>query len=520
MTITDVPVGLAPRVQVVPAPPAVRPFPWPAAALAAALVVGVMFRLTAFASDRPLWIDEAMIALNLTDRDVGQLFEPLDRHQSAPVAFLLAGKLCVTLFGPTDHALRLPALAGSLLGLAAFAVAAVRLLPVWTARLAVLLFAVSPTVVSYAAEVKQYSTDAAVAAGLLALSAPLLRAPTRGRLIALAVGGAAAVWASHPAVFVLATVGVVLFVRSLRRKEHRVAVVLVGCAWAASFAAVYQLNVRFGVNNGFLTDFWADQFLPLSPSAGPWVVEHIAGFFDSAGGFGGPMLNAGGLAAVLAAVGAVAMWERQRAEVLTLLGVFVAVLLASALHKYPFVGRLLLFLVPVGVLLVAAGAGAVVGAVWRRSKVGAVVIAAAVAVAPAAESVRQFRHPDRHEDLPAAIRFVKGRWQPGDRLYVYNGRGDQGAGPAFAFYSRTDPFPPEAVTLGGSHRADVRGYSAEVNKLAASPGRVWVLFSHQHADEEATIRAYLDAVADRGDQFRDPATGRGPRAAAVLYTVR
>lgn len=494
---------------------------WPTVALVAAIAVGVVLRLAAFASDRPLWIDEAMIAMNLTDRSVSQFFEPLDRNQTAPVGFLLAGKLCVTLFGPTEHALRLTALVGSLLGLGGFTIAALRLLPAWTARLAVLLFALSPTVVNYAAEVKQYSTDAAVTAGLIALAAPLLRSPTRGRLIALGIGGAAAVWVSHPSVFVLAALGLVLFVQSLIRGEHRFRIVGVGVAWVVSFAGVYWVNVRFGTANDYLTGYWGEHFMPLSLSAGPWLVERLVDFFRAAGGYGGEMIPAGALAAVLAAVGGVCLWrDGRRVELAMLLGVVGVTLMASALHKYPFIGRLLLFLAPVGVLLVAYGTAAVAGAVWAKSKVAAVLIAAVMAVAPAAEVVRQLRHPDRREAVPAALAFIHERWQPGDRVYVYNGRTDVGAGPAFEFYTRSDRFPAEAVILGDEHRSDPRGYQAEVNALATTPGRVWVLFSHQHGDEESWLRAYFDTVGERGEQFRDNTPGRGARAAVCLYIIR
>lgn len=487
--------------------------------LVIAVVLGLLVRLAAFASDRPLWLDEAMIALNLCDRDFAQLFEPLDRNQTGPVAFLLAGKVCVLALGPTEHALRLPSLIGSLFGLVAFAVAAVRLLPPWPARLAVLLFAVSPTVVNYAAEVKQYSTDAATTAGLLALCAPLLRAPTRGRLIALGIGGSAAVWVAHPAVFVLAAVGVVIFVNALRRKEYRASVVLVGLAWMASFAAVYWVNVRHGANNQYLADYWAGYFLEPSPSALPWLSVQWVDLFRSVGGYGGTIFPAAGLAAVLAFVGVAVLWkDGQRAVVCVLLGTFAFTLLASLLHKYPFVGRLLLFMVPVVVLLVAHGTAAVAVAVWGRSRLAAVLVVAAVVYSPAVEVLHQTRYPFREEDVPAALRFVRDHWQPGDRIYVYNGTSDVGAGPAFEFYTRPDRFPPGAVILGGLHRQDPRGYQAEVNELAASPGRLWVLFAHQHQDEQAWIRAYLDATADRGEQFIDP--GRGVRTSVFLYTIR
>ncbi len=487
--------------------------------LVVAVVLGGLIRLAAFASDRPLWLDEAMIALNLCDRDFTQLFEPLDRNQTGPVAFLLAGKVCVLAFGPTEHALRLPSLIGSLLGLVAFAIAAVRILPPWPARLAVLLFAVSPTVVNYAAEVKQYSTDAATTAGLLALCAPLLRALTRGRLIAAGIGGVAAVWVAHPAVFVLAAVGVVLFVQAVRRKRHRTALVVVGLAWVASFAVVYWVNVRHGANNQYLAEYWAGYFLEPSPSALPWLSVQWVDLFRSVGGYGGTIFPAAGLAAVLALVGVVVLWkDGRRVELSVLLGTFAFTLLASLLHKYPFVGRLLLFLVPVAVLLVAHGTLAVAVAIWGRSRLAAVLVVAAVVYSPAVEVLHQTRYPFREEDVPAALRFVRDHWQPGDRIYVYNGTSDVGAGPAFEFYTRPDRFPPGAVILGGVHRQDPRGYQAEVNELAATPGRVWVLFAHQHQDEQAWIRAYFDATADRGEQFIDP--GRGVRTSVFLSIIR
>ncbi len=492
-----------------------RPNRLPAAFVLAALLLGVGLRLFAFAADRPLWIDEAMIALNLCDRPAAQLFQPLARDQAAPVAFLLAGNLSVTLFGPTEFALRLPALVGSLAGLGLFALAAFRLLPTPAARLAVLLFAISPMLVDYAAEVKQYGTDAAVTAGLFALFAPLLVRPTRGRLFGAAVGGALAVWMSHPSVFVLCAAGVVLFVQSLLRREHPLPVIGVGVAWAVSFAAVWAVNVRFAGGNAHLAEYWAGQFLPLSVGAVPWLIERIVEVFGTACGYGGVVFQAGGLAAAVAAVGAVFLCRGGRwAEVGLLAGGFVVAVLASANHKYPIFGRLLLFLVPGAVLLLAYGAVRLAEIVKAKSVWAAVVLLVAVVGAPAAALYEQFRHPPRTEDLPAAMKYVRERWQPGDRVYVYNGTTDSGAGPAFEYYRRTLPFPAEAVVLGGRHRNEPTDYRAEVKELAETRGRVWVLMSHPHADEEAWVRSAFDDSSDRMAEYR-------ARGAAVFgYTVR
>src|SRR4051812_4588535 len=71
--------------------------PWYAstAAVVALVLLGAGLRTAALASDRCLWIDESMLALNLLARSPAQLLEPLDWNQGAPVGFLMVAKLSV-----------------------------------------------------------------------------------------------------------------------------------------------------------------------------------------------------------------------------------------------------------------------------------------------------------------------------------------------------------------------------------------------------------------------------------------
>ena len=206
----------------------------PALLTALGLVCGIALRTLAYTADHSLWIDECMLALNIVERSPAQLLEPLGHNQGAPVGFLLACKASVEVFGVNEAALRLPAFVGSIVGLFAFAFAAFQLLPKPAARLALWFFALSPYLVAYAAEAKQYSTDGAVCGILLALAAGPLTARTGlGRWIALALGGAAAIWCSHPSMFLLAGLGIALFVQALRGRERKaiLAVVFVGAVW-------------------------------------------------------------------------------------------------------------------------------------------------------------------------------------------------------------------------------------------------------------------------------------------------
>lgn len=465
--------------------------------LIAVFALGCAARVAAFASTRPLWIDEAMLAENIVERSMGELLLPLDHNQTAPLGFLLLLKLCVIGFGPSEWAFRLVPFVGSLLGLGAFAVAAFRWLPPIPARLSVLLFAMSPTLVGYANEAKQYSTDAAVSAALLACTAPLFnRSGGRGKWRLAAVAGSAAVWLSHPAAFLLGGLAVAFLTRS----ERRAAVGIIA-AWATSFVVLYTVHLRYISGNRYLTEYWTQNFLPLGPEAMTWLMERTVELFRTAGGFGSDLFAATGLAVLLAGVGCVTAVKERRQWQLTGIGAVIGLtLLASAFKRYPFSGRLLLFLAPLLLLLVASGTTALVEAVKPWSRAVGWMILGVVISAPLAQLIHDLRHPPRCEDLPAAMRFVHKRWQPGDRVYVYNGRSDAGAGPAFRFYSRSNPLPDEAVLLGGEYRGESLAYRDEVFALPRA-GRVWVLFSHRHKDEESQIRAYFDAVGDRGVEF-------------------
>jgi hypothetical protein len=437
-----------------------------------------------------------MLALNLVGRSPGQLLEPLDWNQGAPVGFLLLAKAAVEAFGPTEFAMRLVPFLGSVLGLVAFAWAAPRLLPRPAAALAVGLCAVSPFLISYAAECKQYSTDAALSAGLLAVSAGLLRGGGGFRRWAvLAAAGAAAVWVSHPAAFVLGGIGTALLAEAAWVRDwtrFRAAAATVAC-WLASFAVSYFLCLKQLGANQYLLDYWAGHFLALPPrSVGDlaWLADHFFAFFHFPGGLGGTEIRAGGIAAVLFLVGVWGFARDRWPVAVALVLPAVLALFASGVHKYPFSGRLLLFLVPLALFGVARGAWMIGSALRPSQPVAAALLLGVLAAAPALEAVQELRKPTRHEQLTEVLAQVRAGWQPGDRVYVY-----YGAVPAFRFYTREQGFPPGAVTLGSELRGGRTAYRDELAKLKGHP-RVWVVFSHRHADEECLIRAYAETMGE------------------------
>ncbi|MBN9523502.1 glycosyltransferase family 39 protein [bacterium] len=499
-----------PVVVSVPHAPAGRAWWTTPAALAAVVLVGVGLRAAAMGGGRNLWIDESMLALNLVERDAAGLLQPLAWDQGAPVGFLLAVKAVITQLGTAEWALRLIPFVGSLLGLVGFAWVAPRFIPRPAALLGTALMALSPVMISYSAECKQYATDAALTVGLFAVSAGLLtgQGGTR-RWVALALAGTGAVWFSHPVAFVLGGIGTALMAETAVARDRRrfLAAAATSATWLVSFAACYFLFTRQLRGNSFLLDYWAGHFMPLppkNPGDVAWLFEHYFGPFEMPGGLAGSEIRSGGLAAVLFAVG---LWNLARDRWPVAVAVVVPgllALLASGLHAYPYAGRLLLFLVPLMVLGVARGAYAVAAALRPTQAFAAVALVGVLVAAPALEAYQSVKRPQREEQLEPVIAAIRPEVRPTDQVYVY-----YGALPAFLHYTRDNPLPAP-VTRGTHARDDRLGYLAELATLKGNT-RVWLVFSHRHKHEESIITAYAEALG-HGRRVAE-----APGAAAYLF---
>jgi hypothetical protein len=450
--------------------------------IVAVILLGVLGRVGAFVRNPSLWIDEAMLALNVVHRTPSQLLQPLDLNQGAPVGFLLVSKFVVANFGSSEYALRAVPLLASLVGLGVFVLFAYRVLPLAAARLAIVLYSLSPYLIGYAAEFKQYGLDATICLSLAAIA-------RSERKVALALAGALAVWFSHPAAFVLASIGCVMLAEVARTRKFSPLLIL--AAWLVSFALCYLLILRkLGINE-YLLNYWAGAFLPMppvKPGDVAWIVHHVFQLFEKPGGFAGE-LGLGGFACVCYLVG-VLTWAKHdwRLVALLVLPMFFA-LVASGLRRYPFAGRLMLFAVPLMIPLVAVGAITMADRLRDLGRTAWWLIVVTVCLGSLSECNTLRKMPLHAEETRELIGELAAKWQPGDRVYVY-----YGAVPAFAYYHLRYPLPREAVTFGVENRGkDTRQFQKELETLRGH-SRVWVLLAHRQPTDEAAIRAYLDSL--------------------------
>ena len=344
---------------------------WDKTAVALLILVGALLRLRQYLTGRSLWADEAMLALNIVERGFAGMFQPLDYDQGAPIGFLLVEKLFNSILGKHELALRLFPLLGGLISLWLFYLLLKRITSGAGLLLALALFAFNPRLIYYSSEVKQYILDVVVTIALLLIAAPVFTESPRKKDYAwLALAGLIALWFSHPALFVLAGIGLALLVVTLRRRDDSTLrlVIGMGILWVLNIALLYMLILKDLNQNAYIREYLQGAFAPMPPWSEPgWFTKMLN---ENIGiQFGIPY--AVFLVLFLMLVGWVALFLSHRNYAIAFACIVLVTWTASALQLYPVFERMILFLVPIGLVLLASAIQAVYQGLRRYQIVAA-----------------------------------------------------------------------------------------------------------------------------------------------------
>lgn len=481
---------------------------WQGAAAAFLLLTGILLRLRQFLTGRSLWADEAMLALNIVNRSMGELFKPLDYDQGAPVAFLLVEKTSQLLFDRNEYALRLfPFLAG-ILSLWLFYLLLKRISRGAGLITALALFVLNPRLVYYSSEVKQYIVDVAVCLALLLLASPLFE-EKRGKsdFTRLAVAGFFALWFSHPAVFVLAGIGLTLVILHLRRREpiHLSYIIGMGTVWLITIGFIYLLILGDLQQNAYMREYWQDAFLPFPPWSEPgWFDRSLT---ENIGvQFGIP--HAVYLVSAFILAGWVVLWMAKRAYAITFGLTLLATLTASSMGLYPVFERMVLFLVPIGIILIGKTIEVLHQKLQSLHWMGGLAtwaLAGFMIYGPLMTSFNYFIEPKYFEHIRPAMQFLDDTWKDGDALFITHG-----GVPAFEYYAPV--YGMAGIPYLSSQRQDYEHPQRILEQIDqfSDKQRVWILMSHVHErggfNERDFILEYLKQNGTRRREFRMPGT--------------
>lgn len=471
---------------------------------------GIVLRLSQYLNNRSFWFDEVSLALNIVERSYGELIQTLDYNQAAPLGFLWIEKLATQILGENEYAMRLFPLISGIVALFAFYELVRRYSSTFAAPVAIALFAFGRYTLYYATELKQYSSDVAIVLILCLSLIPIRRQLLKTQqIIWLSLLGGLSIWFSHPVIFVLAGLECAYLITSSSKQRRRIVInrIAIYLTWVVSFGLFYFVTITNTMKNADLASSWESRY-PDSFFDIIWAFDALGRFFYKPMGFYG-ITDAVG--AVVFVVGCVACYRFSRDTFIAMIAPFVATLIASYLHKYPFRERLVLFLAPLAMLLVAEGLVFLLAKFRQRSKYSwitgsiGLLFSGALLIPTLSHSSQFLSAPEFRQEMRQAVEYVAAHNQPGDSIYVY-----YKASPAFIYYAREfDDLKQDYIlgdsALSGEHASLPEEMELFGNDIKPFYGkkRVWFVF-RVDGIEEATAINYMNQIGQQVDSFKVP----------------
>jgi hypothetical protein len=308
------------------------------------IFLGVVIVFSNQILNRSLWLDEAMLALNVQSKTYSELLNPLDWHQVAPIGFLMVQKTVTSIFDYHDWSFRLVSVFSWLMGIFVFWAASTR---VFQSPLLALIcagaLALNPYSIGFATEFKQYSTDLLFSTLIILSFYNLQRVNGSAQKVVFVLVGVFSVWLSNVAIVPLTTVSLILIVQnrfSIRFK------LVYGVLFGASFLTYYFSFISGNPLTDFMKDFWAGAFIPLTEGAGAvvnFMRTRTMEVFSNLLCYG-PLYP---LMLLLYLIGVLAFVTSKNWVNLFLVLMPLAIhLVLSALKMYPFAPRFMLYTIP------------------------------------------------------------------------------------------------------------------------------------------------------------------------------
>ncbi len=479
------------------------------------LFFGLIVRVRQYFYNRSLWFDESLLALNLVNRSYKGLLDVLDYNQAAPPLFLWLEKLAIQTLGNNEYALRLFPFVCGIISLYLFYLLATRFTSGITTVIAIALFISLKEIVYYTTELKQYSSDLAIGL-LLFLILISLRSQILNlkQIIGLSILGSLSIWLSHPSIFIMAGVEMTNLVKNPWHKIKSVFVnrIFVYIVWLTSFAWLYVLTIQRTMGNESLVDSWSVRY-PDSIFDIVWLLDAFGRFFHKPLGFIG---ITDGIAMVAFLLGAVTLYRKNSFKLFILNAPLLVTLIAAYLHKYPFRDRLILFLSPYAILIVAEGIAFLIKKCYRQYRkaqgknkysVSLVLnlaftslIVISLTILPLSRSSLMVINPSQFniEKIGLGIEYIKSYQEAKDIIYVFPTSKLQ-----FKYYADKYNLASEnhIYALHKPSENEV-GYRQEIAQIK-NKERVWFILSLSRVREEEfpqqkeILLNYLDKIANQ-----------------------
>lgn len=477
------------------------------AAIVLVLLIGAVLRSVQYGAMASLSSDEVALALNVVDRGWGALlFQPLVHFQVAPLGFLALEKLAVTILGNAEAAFRLVPYLLSLVSLILFWRVAARYLGSVSLVAALVVFALSPSLVFYAGAAKQYSADIVVTLLLIWIALRWLETPVSPVTGAVfGVLGGVAILLSQAAVLVAFGLGALLVVECRRKRAPAGPLLAICAGWFVGAAVLTYTSIATlsEETSAYMKRFWILDFPP-PPWEGLgellWIparlaesVTYLVAYVNSPSSV--PEIGLAAIYGILLLLGILHLAKRNPRTAMVLAVPVVMAVVAAFVELLPLSGRLSLFIGPS--LLIGGFAGFDRLRAWLPAGLAPLVHAAALGLAILPGLALLFLTPPPRVlggTLPV-FRDVRAHWRPEDRLVVSRGLWARISAEYYGRRFGMEGWYHLDRLRGGSYTAEdiLRGYLREIDAYRGAP-RAWFYLDGTVACEEEAMLGYLTAI--------------------------
>ncbi|NJQ97995.1 MAG: hypothetical protein HC784_10980 [Hydrococcus sp. CSU_1_8] len=206
--------------------------------------------------------------------------------------------------------------------------------------------------------------------------------------------------------------------------------------------------------------------------------------------------------------GLFAYYKTNKRVLLFLTAPFLITLIASYLHKYPFRDRLLLFLAPLAIFIIAEGIVFLLTQFRERYKyvtILGIFVLIFLVIPPVISASQLIVRPQLKEEIRPVLEYVESNQKPGDTLYIYaSGKS------AFTYYAKKYGYEEGDYIIGDRvlpndedrTQEEWEHYKQEINMLRGKQ-RVWLLYRAKE-EEKSEISAYLNSIGQPIDFYSQP----------------
>ena len=461
----------------------------------AIMLLAVVLSLVQLLCNRSLWLDEAMLALNIINKSYAQLLQPLDYTQVAPIAFLQIEKVFSTLIPNSEFGLRIfPLLCFWASVYLFYKITLILSRNTKITLLAVSLFCLNTSLMYYSSEVKQYMSDVFVC---LLLYFMLLKEYRNNfnRFILLAVVGAISIFLSNISAIILSTIAIYLIIEQIKEKKiNYLGLTIPFATWATVFSFYYLRFIHNHPSKDTMLAYWSNCFMPLNITGiGFWdfCFYKTKMIFSTLLPFGDVWI----VALLLFVVGLYYLIKSKNRKVIFLLLMpLVLQLVLSAFKIYPFDLRLILY--QTGFYIIVLSIGIIRAANLIIAKTKKQWLVWLPIIFPLIVCVDMLKnYPSKIEEIKESIQFITSHIKPYEKVYVY-----YGAIRAFDYYLQTGKVNfNKQIIYGTGNRGDSKKYVEEIKNNKVS---CWILFSHIHENENSYITNSLDSLYKRTSFYK------------------